>query len=406
MRREKEEEWEKPVFPEIDPMEYHISQQIGKGAFSRVYLAYTPDGGQVAIKRLKLTSKPSSILREINLLNKFIGKKNIVQLRDLIVDTATLQTTVITSYADSDDFKSCLRLYTPRDIWKYMESLITSLAECEKQGIIHRDVKPGNFLFSRKTGKGLLIDFGLAQTLTEARDFQKTRMRTDTPGPSHAIGSMETRRQRPNMARSRPPDLPAECPGVPDIESRISLRAPLLPAQPRSGTHGYRAPEILIPTRIQTTKIDVWCAGVILLCLLVGRGSIFRGRDTGDAYEIMAIRAFFGTDAFLHGVASLGADIFIAGTDVPNPSDMSMGKSVTALKRACDRINPGLKGIMPDCAYDLCILALTFNPDDRPAATRLLDHEFLQMDPILLPDSRLDGELEIDISTQIITQGE
>lgn len=30
------------------------------------------------------------------------------------------------------------------------------------QGIVHRDVKPGNFLFSRKAHKGYLIDFNLA----------------------------------------------------------------------------------------------------------------------------------------------------------------------------------------------------------------------------------------------------
>lgn len=30
------------------------------------------------------------------------------------------------------------------------------------QGIVHRDVKPGNFLFNRKACKGYLIDFNLA----------------------------------------------------------------------------------------------------------------------------------------------------------------------------------------------------------------------------------------------------
>lgn len=52
-----------------------------------------------------------------------------------------------------------------------MRSLLTALSHLEKapdphnadlRGILHRDVKPGNFLFERATGKGLLIDFGLA----------------------------------------------------------------------------------------------------------------------------------------------------------------------------------------------------------------------------------------------------
>ncbi|KAF4368015.1 hypothetical protein F8388_002626 [Cannabis sativa] len=33
------------------------------------------------------------------------------------------------------------------------------------EGVIHRDVKPGNFLFSRKASKGYLIDFNLAMDL-------------------------------------------------------------------------------------------------------------------------------------------------------------------------------------------------------------------------------------------------
>lgn len=30
------------------------------------------------------------------------------------------------------------------------------------QGVTHRDVKPGNFLFSRMMNKGYLVDFNLA----------------------------------------------------------------------------------------------------------------------------------------------------------------------------------------------------------------------------------------------------
>ncbi|KAF4365420.1 hypothetical protein F8388_012785 [Cannabis sativa] len=45
---------------------------------------------------------------------------------------------------------------------RYGYCMFRALSSIHKQGVIHRDVKPGNFLFSRKASKGYLIDFNLA----------------------------------------------------------------------------------------------------------------------------------------------------------------------------------------------------------------------------------------------------
>ena len=44
-----------------------------------------------------------------------------------------------------------------------MRELLIALNHLHKHNVMHRDVKPGNFLYSMDTSKGVLIDFGLAE---------------------------------------------------------------------------------------------------------------------------------------------------------------------------------------------------------------------------------------------------
>lgn len=71
-----------------------------------------------------------------------------------------------------------------RGQWRRIAELIASLAEAvsfaHAHGVLHRDLKPGNVLFS-EDGRAFLSDFGLAKIVTEHSDLTRTISLVGTP---------------------------------------------------------------------------------------------------------------------------------------------------------------------------------------------------------------------------------
>ncbi|KAK9814600.1 hypothetical protein WJX72_008473 [[Myrmecia] bisecta] len=146
---------------------YIKGEVLGEGTFGVVFKATHKETGQVvAIKKIRLGNAKEGIhvtaLREIKLL-KELRAPNIVRLIDVFPHKRNLS--LVFEYMESDlemVIKDRSLIISAADIKSYMQMLLQGLDFCHKHWVLHRDVKPNNFLVS-PTGELKLGDFGLAR---------------------------------------------------------------------------------------------------------------------------------------------------------------------------------------------------------------------------------------------------
>jgi serine/threonine-protein kinase len=162
---------------------YRIVSRLGKGGMGEVFRADDIMLGQpVALKFL-----PENAGRNINLLTRFydevriarqISHANVCRVYD--IGEIEGQPYLSMEYIDGEDLSSLLRRIgrLPGDkAAEFARKMCAGLAAAHAQGVLHRDIKPGNIMIDGR-GEPRITDFGLAAV---AAGIEGAEIRNGTP---------------------------------------------------------------------------------------------------------------------------------------------------------------------------------------------------------------------------------
>ncbi|KAF4552438.1 Protein kinase domain-containing protein 32 [Elsinoe fawcettii] len=359
---------------------YRLINRIGEGTFSTVYKAedllydsYENDWDVdekenavlakrqrerrprfVAIKKIYVTSSPIRIFNELELLHDLKNSANVSPL--ITAFRHTDQVVAILPYFQHKDFREYFRDMSISEMRTYFHSLFIAVEAVHEKHIVHRDIKPTNFLYSPAKRRGVLVDFGLAER--EGTDWSQCHCNlSQDERRTTTLNSMYYKKRQAGVL----PTVPV----YPKEDGRHSRRAN------RAGTRGFRAPEVLLKCTTQTCKIDIWSCGVILLTLLTRRFPFFHSADDIDAFiELATIwgKKPMAATAVLHGQ--------VLQTNIPSISET--GHAWEKIINWCLNRKKDYEMTEEEIeAIDFMDACLQLNPDRRLTATEALQHPFI-----------------------------
>ncbi|KAL1285060.1 putative cell division control protein [Trichinella pseudospiralis] len=256
-----------------------IIKCLGSGGFGKVYLMqHLTSKRFFALKACSRLTKQDVFVNEIKMLKSLSGKCNIIRL--LAVSRIRCRILLLMDYFPYDSLSEILYSMDFEEIKMYIYNLLIALRYLHANGIMHRDVKPANFLYNRNIRKYALIDFGFAEHCS-VKQMPKFAM--------------------PSMMQWSISDHQCKC-GIQTVCNHCLKKRTAIAGN--MGTRGYQSLEILISVPHYTPAVDIWAAGIVFITLLSKTYPFWVPENDLSAVGLMI--SLFGTKNVHNALANLG----------------------------------------------------------------------------------------------------
>nr|VDD37522.1 unnamed protein product [Brassica oleracea] len=162
--------------------QYTIGKLLGHGQFGYTYVAIDKaNGDRVAVKRLDkskmvLPIAVEDVKREVEILKALSGHENVVQFYNAFDDDDYVY--IVMELCEGGELLDRIlskkdSRYSEKDAAVVVRQMLKVAGECHLHGLVHRDMKPENFLFKSTQLESPLkaTDFGLSDFIKPGKRF-------------------------------------------------------------------------------------------------------------------------------------------------------------------------------------------------------------------------------------------
>lgn len=171
-----------PLLPDALTARYTIERELGRGGMGTVYLARD----RTLDRHVALKVLPPEIASDTGLRDRFLRETRVAASfshPNIVPVYAVEQHDDVLAYAmgfvDGESLGARVARMGPlpiREVVSLLQDVCYALAYAHGRGIVHRDLKPDNIMIERATGRALLMDFGVARTISAASSANTTAL--------------------------------------------------------------------------------------------------------------------------------------------------------------------------------------------------------------------------------------